>query len=85
MEDVRTIKGIDRELWLKFKELAAKKGMNMGALFKEMVKEYEKKADDFWDKILHGEKTLSDNEAKEMNDLVDKMRKEKGFRNESGL
>ncbi len=81
MEDIRTIKGVNREVWLRFKELAAKKGMKMGDLFENMVKEHSKKSDDFWSEILSGEKRLTDKEAEDMNKTVKKLRKEWGFRN----
>ena len=81
MEDIRTIKGINREVWLTFKELAAKKGMRMGDLFENMIKEHSKKSDGFWDDVLSGEKRISDDEAKEMLRTVKELRKERGFRN----
>ena len=80
MENVRTIKGVNRESWLKFKELAAKKGMTMRDLFENMIKEYSKKSDDFWDEILSGKKRISDKEAEDMLKIVKELRKDKGFR-----
>ena len=74
------MKGVRRDKWLKFKELAAKKGVTMGNLFENMVEIYSKKSDEFWDEILSGEKRISDKEAKEMHKIVRGLRKEKGFR-----
>lgn len=39
-----------------------------------------KKADEFWDSILNGEKRISDKEAEEMHTLTKKLKKEWGFR-----
>ncbi len=80
--EIRTIKGIDRERWLKFREIAARKGLKLGELFSDMIEEYNKKSDEFWDKILSGEKRISDKEAEEMHKTVRKLRKEKWFKNE---
>ncbi len=80
MENVKTIKGVDGETWIKFKELAAKKRMRMGDLFGSIVREYEKISDDFWEEILSGERRISDEEAKEMLKDVRELRKEEGFR-----
>ena len=80
MENIKTIKGINRETWLMFKELAAKKGMKMGDLFENMIKEYSKRSEDFWKKILSGEKRISDDEAEDMLKTVRELRKDKGFR-----
>ena len=80
MENVRTIKGIERDTWLRFKELAARKGVKMGDLFGNMISEYSKKSDDFWGEVLSGERRISDKEAEEMHRELKKLRKEKGFR-----
>ena len=80
MENIKTIKGINRETWLMFKELAAKKGMKMGDLFENMIKEYSKRSEDFWKEILSGEKRISDDEAEDMLKTVRELRKDKGFR-----
>ena len=80
MESVKTVKGVNRETWLKFKELAARKGVTMGKLFENMLREYERRSEDFWNEILSGEKRLSDKEAEDMLKTVKKLRKERGFR-----
>ena len=80
MESVKTIKGINRETWFMFKELAAKKGMKMGDLFENMIKEYSKRSEDFWNEVLSGEKRISDDEAEDMLKTVRELRKDKGFR-----
>ena len=74
------MKGVRRDKWLKFKELATKKGITMGNLFENMIEVYSKRSDEFWDEILSGEKRISDKEAKEMHKIVRGLRKEKGFR-----
>ena len=79
--EVKTIKGVDDETWVKFKMLAAAKRVTMGYLLTTMIKEYEKYANDVWDKILHSGKILSDNEAEDIEKITRKMRKERGFRN----
>ena len=78
--DVRTVKGVGRDKWLKFKEMAAKKGIKMGDLFENMVDVYSEKSDEFWDEILSGEKRISGKEAEEMQRTVKKLRKDAGFR-----
>ncbi|MFA4887610.1 MAG: hypothetical protein WC595_05325 [Candidatus Nanoarchaeia archaeon] len=80
MAEIKTIKGVDDETWRDFKGLAVKEGLNMGILFKHMLKEYEKSRKTFWDGILGGEKILSEKEAEGMEKRVIKMRKEYGFR-----
>lgn len=83
MDSVKTIKGIDRETWLMFKEIAAKKGMKMGDLLASMIKEYERNAEEKWNLILNSGKILSDKEAEDMLKIVKKLRKERGFRDVS--
>lgn len=77
---LKTIKSVDEETWIKFKTLAAKKNLTMSKLLASMVRDYERRADEVWDKILHSGKILSDNEAEDMHKMVRKMRKERGFR-----
>lgn len=81
--EVKTIKGIDEETWMKFKVLAAAKRVTMGKLLTTMVKEYEKYANDVWDKILNSGKILSEKEAEEMHTITRKIRKENWVRNAS--
>ncbi len=78
--EVRTIKGIGREKWRKFKELAFRKEVSMGKMFEILIEDFSKKRNDVWDEILDGEKILSDKEAKDLEKEVKKLRKEKGFR-----
>lgn len=77
---LKTIKTVDDGTWVKFKTLAVKKRLTMGELLASMVREYEKRADDTWDKILHSGKILSDREAKDLHKIVRGLRKERGFR-----
>ena len=81
--EIKTLKGVNLEKWLKFKSMAAKSNVPMGKLFEIMVDTYSKKEDPAWEAILNGEKILSDNEAEEMERIVNKIRKERGFRNVS--
>ena len=74
------MKGVRRDKWLKFKEIAAKKGIRMGDLFENMIDVYSEKSDEFWDEILSGKKRLSNKEAKEMHKIVKELRKDRGFR-----
>ncbi len=76
----KTIKGISKERWILFKTLATKKNLTLGRLFEIMVEEYAKRADFVWRKILSGEKIISDREAKELEKITRKVRKEAGFR-----
>ena len=78
--EIRSIKGVDSETWKEFKALAAKNNLKMSLLLKVMLKEFEKRSEDFWNDILSGERNLSDNEAKGMIEVVNKSRKERGFR-----
>ena len=78
--EIRTMKGVRRDKWLKFKEIAAKKGIRMGDLFENMIDVYSEKSDEFWDEILSGKKRLSNKEAKEMHKIVKELRKDRGFR-----
>jgi len=78
--DVKTIKGVSENKWRTFKALAAEKNMLMGNLFEVMVDDYSKHADSFWEKILNGEKILSDKEAEDISNISKSLRKERGFR-----
>ena len=78
--EIKTIKGISDEKWIKLKILSAKNKMPMGKLVENMIDTYERQNEDFWEYILNGEKRISDKEAEEMQEIVKKLRKEKGFR-----
>lgn len=80
MPTVKTIKDVDEEAWLEFKSIAARNKMKMGKLFEEMVDEYKERSKDVWNAILNPGKILSDKEADYMEEIVKKIRKEKGFR-----
>jgi len=77
---VKTIKGIDEETWRNFKVLAVENNLKMSLLLKMMINEFRKKSNEFWDKILKGERNLSDDEAEEIMKIVSESRKERGFR-----
>jgi len=76
---LKTIKGVREEKWAKLKVLAAKNRVSMGKMLENMVESYPKYAESVWNKILYGEKNLSDDEAREMKKLVSRLRKEKWF------
>ncbi|MDP1695293.1 MAG: hypothetical protein Q8L29_00065 [archaeon] len=78
--EVKTIKGISGEKWIKFKSLAAEKNVPLGVLFGMMLESYYRRADSLWNKVLNEEKVLSDSEAEEMVSAIKKIRKERGFR-----
>ncbi|PIN75037.1 hypothetical protein COV18_04735 [Candidatus Woesearchaeota archaeon CG10_big_fil_rev_8_21_14_0_10_37_12] len=80
MTEVKTIKDVDEQAWAEFKSLAAKNNVKMGVFFKTMLNEYKKSTNTFWERILNGEKILSDKEADEMEKVVVAVRKEHGFR-----
>lgn len=80
MAIVKTIKGVEEEVWSEFKSLAARDGVKMGKLFEKMVAEYRKKSTSFWDDILKGPKTITNEEARAMEETIGKLRKEHGFR-----
>lgn len=80
MTEAKTIKDIDDETWGEFKSLAAKSHLKLGSLFKTMVKEHKKNASGFWSVVLHGEKILSDDEARDISLFVKSVRKQSGFR-----
>ena len=52
----------------------------MGKLFVDMVEEYKKKTNEFWDDILKGPAVISDEEARAMEETISRIRKEYGFR-----
>lgn len=79
--NIKTIKGIDEEAWTKFKMLSVKRHVTMGRLLVNMIKTYEKNAEDTWNEILNGKRILSDKEAKEMHNITKKLRKESWVRN----
>ncbi|MEK6909031.1 MAG: hypothetical protein AABX23_03200 [Nanoarchaeota archaeon] len=78
--EINTIKGISTEKWVKLKVLAAKNKVAMGKLVENMIDNYEKQNDDFWNEILSGEKRISEEEAEIMQKIANKSRKEWGFR-----
>ncbi len=77
---VKTIKDVDEGAWLEFKSIAVKSKMKMGDLFEDMVEDYRKKTEEFWNDILEGPPILSEEEAKSMDETVKRVRKEHGFR-----
>ncbi len=78
----KCIKNVDEETWKDFRALAIKNNIKMSILLKIMVNEFEKNNRKFWNEILNHKKTLTDEEANDIEIIVKKMRKERGFRDE---
>ena len=78
--EIKTIRDVDEGTWNEFKAMAAKSNLKMSLLLKIMVKELERKSEDFWSKILKEGKKLSENEAEDMLKISENSRKERGFR-----
>jgi len=81
----KCIKNVDEDTWRDFKTLALKNSMKMSILLKIMVNEFEKNSKDLWKEILSRKKSLTNEEADDIENIVKNMRKERGFRDESGL
>ena len=79
--EVKTIKGISSNTWIKLKILSAKNKMPMGTLVENMIDTYEENIEEKWNKILHGGRILSNKEAEEMHEITKKIRKESWVRN----
>ena len=80
MSKIRTIKGVDKETWMEFKNMAERNNLKLGTFFKMLVKEHNTNSKNFWENLLEGEKIFSDKEAKEMKEVIKKVRNEYGFR-----
>ncbi len=76
----KTIKDVDEETWRRLKMLSAEHDTTIGNMLKKITHNYEEKNRDFWNRILKGEKIITDKEAEEHIALVKKLRKEYGFR-----
>jgi len=81
----KCIKDVDKETWKDFRALAVKNNIKMSILLKIMVNEFEKNSKDFWKEILSRKKSLTDEEADDIENIVKKIRKERGFRDEPGF
>ena len=77
---IRTIKGIENDKWMKLKILAAKRNVALGRLVEIMIEDYSNRADAVWNKILSGEKIISEKEAEEFSKEIIRLRKNRGFR-----
>ena len=78
----KCIKDVDEETWKDFRALAIKNNIKMSILLKIMVNEFEKNSKDLWKEILSRKKSLTNKEADAIENVVRKMRKERGFRDE---
>ncbi len=80
--ETKCIKDVDEETWKEFRALAVKNNIKMSILLKIMVNEFEKNSKDFWREILSRKKSLTNEEADDIENIVKKIRKERGFRDE---
>lgn len=83
--ETKCIKGVDEETWKEFRALAIKNNIKMSILLKIMVNEFEKNSKEFWREILSRKRSLTDEEADDIENIVRKIRKERGFRDEPGF
>lgn len=81
----KCIKNVDEDTWKDFKTLALKNNMKMSILLKIMVNEFEKNSKDLWKEILSRKKSLTNEEADDIWNIVKNMRNERGFRDESSF
>lgn len=79
--EIKTIKGISDDKWIKLKVLAAKNKVSMGKLVEDMIDSYENHVEKIWDKILHSGKIITDKEAEELHIITKKIRNESWERN----
>ncbi len=77
---LKTIKHVREEKWAEMKSIAAKNRVPMGKLLENMLDAYSRYNEAVWNRILHGEKDLSDKEAEGMKSIVSELRKEKWFK-----
>lgn len=78
--NTKTLKGVENQTWRRFKSIAAKQGMTMGTLFKNMVEIYDQEDNSFWDDVLSRKSLLSEEEANKLAESTKKLRLGKGFR-----
>ena len=78
--ETKSIKDVDEETWKDFRALAIKNNIKMSILLKLMVDEFEKNSKNLWREVLSKKRSLTDKEADDIEKIVKKMRKEKGFR-----
>ncbi len=77
---LKTVKNVSDEKWAEMKGMAAKSRITMGRLLENMVDAYAKHREEAWNRILYGEKNLSDREAGEMRAEIYRIRREKWFK-----
>lgn len=77
---LKTIKNVNDRKWADFKSMAAKHRVPMGKLLESMVDAYSKTTEEEWNKILYGERGLSDKEADELRKETADLRKGKWFK-----
>lgn len=77
---IKTIKDVDEGTWRKLKLLSSEEDVRMGILIGKITDTYIKSKDKIWKSVLNSKKILSDSEAREMEKVVNDMRKESGFR-----
>jgi hypothetical protein len=77
---LKTVKDIRDEKWAEIKRLAARQKIKIGRLIENMVDVYGKHEEDVWNRVLSGERNLSDKEAEDMKKVVAGLRKDKWFK-----
>tara|TARA_Y100000310_G_C20328989_1_gene644353 strand:+ start:266 stop:511 length:246 start_codon:yes stop_codon:yes gene_type:complete len=80
MEHVKTLKGVNDRTWKKFKHIAARNKVNMGALFEKMVSTFDEREEAAWNAILETEPIFTTKEAETAKKEILAMRREWGFR-----
>jgi len=80
MVEVKTIKDVEERTWSKFKSLAARNNMKLGAFFEIVIDDYDSHCKKFWNEVLNMGKMISDKEAEERIKILKESRKEYGFR-----
>lgn len=83
--ETKCIKNVDEDTWGDFKALAMRNKIKMAILLKMMINEFEKNSRELWREILSRKKLLGNEEADDMENIVKKLRKERGFRDGAGF
>jgi hypothetical protein len=79
MGEVKTIKGVDEDVWAEFKSIAAEEKKNMGVLFEDIIKFYkEKKSKKVWENILTVKEPMNEYEAKIVKERIKNFREDFG-------
>ncbi len=81
MSEVKTIKGVDEEIWADFKAIAEKEDRKMAEVLADLVKYYkERNIKKNWEEILTVKEPLTEYEAKMVEKRIKEFRKDFKFR-----